>query len=601
MAESMKGLKRSHRASEVSSANIGEKVTVMGWVAKQRNKGGIIFVDLRDRSGILQIIFEEDKCGSENFAKAEKLRSEFVIAVEGVVEKRAGAVNPNLKTGDIEVIAQTVRILSESETPPFPIEENSKTKEEIRLKYRYLDLRRPDIMNNLVLRSKICTEVRSFMANEGFLEIETPILNKSTPEGARDYLVPSRVHPGNFYALPQSPQLFKQLLMCSGYDRYIQIAKCFRDEDLRADRQPEFTQIDMELSFVDEEDVMEVNERLIQHICKEAIGLDVKLPLPRMTWQDAMDRYGSDKPDTRFGMELVNVSDVVKDCGFSVFTSALENGGSVRGINAKGQAEMPRKKIDALVDAAKGNGAKGLAYLAVMPDGTYKSSFAKFMTEDELKSLCEAMQAENGDMLFFAADRNKIVWNVLGALRLDLAKKLELIDNSQFNFLWVTEFPLLEWSDEENRYMAMHHPFTMPMEEDWQYIDTDPGRVRAKAYDIVLNGVELGGGSVRIHQDDIQEKMFDVIGIKKEEAWDRFGFLLSAFKYGVPPHAGLAYGLDRLVMLLVGAENIREVIAFPKVKDASCMMSDAPNVVDEKQLEELCIAISMPEEEETQE
>ena len=601
MAESMKGLKRSHRASEVSSANIGEKVTVMGWVAKQRNKGGIIFVDLRDRSGILQIIFEEDKCGSENFAKAEKLRSEFVIAVEGVVEKRAGAVNPNLKTGDIEVIAQTVRILSESETPPFPIEENSKTKEEIRLKYRYLDLRRPDIMNNLVLRSKICTEVRSFMANEGFLEIETPILNKSTPEGARDYLVPSRVHPGNFYALPQSPQLFKQLLMCSGYDRYIQIAKCFRDEDLRADRQPEFTQIDMELSFVDEEDVMEVNERLIQHICKEAIGLDVKLPLPRMTWQDAMDRYGSDKPDTRFGMELVNVSDVVKDCGFSVFTSALENGGSVRGINAKGQAEMPRKKIDALVDAAKGNGAKGLAYLAVMPDGTYKSSFAKFMTEDELKALCEAMQAENGDMLFFAADRNKIVWNVLGALRLDLAKKLELIDNSQFNFLWVTEFPLLEWSDEENRYMAMHHPFTMPMEEDWQYIDTDPGRVRAKAYDIVLNGVELGGGSVRIHQDDIQEKMFDVIGIKKEEAWDRFGFLLSAFKYGVPPHAGLAYGLDRLVMLLVGAENIREVIAFPKVKDASCMMSDAPNVVDEKQLEELCIAISMPEEEETQE
>lgn len=601
MAESMKGLKRSHRASEVSSANIGEKVTVMGWVAKQRNKGGIIFVDLRDRSGILQIIFEEDKCGSENFAKAEKLRSEFVIAVEGVVEKRAGAVNPNLKTGDIEVIAQTVRILSESETPPFPIEENSKTKEEIRLKYRYLDLRRPDIMNNLVLRSKICTEVRSFMANEGFLEIETPILNKSTPEGARDYLVPSRVHPGNFYALPQSPQLFKQLLMCSGYDRYIQIAKCFRDEDLRADRQPEFTQIDMELSFVDEEDVMEVNERLIQHICKEAIGLDVKLPLPRMTWQDAMDRYGSDKPDTRFGMELVNVSDVVKNCGFSVFASALENGGSVRGINAKGQAEMPRKKIDALVDAAKGNGAKGLAYLAVMPDGTYKSSFAKFMTEDELKALCEAMQAESGDMLFFAADRNKIVWNVLGALRLDLAKKLELIDNSQFNFLWVTEFPLLEWSDEENRYMAMHHPFTMPMEEDWQYIDTDPGRVRAKAYDIVLNGVELGGGSVRIHQDDIQEKMFDVIGIKKEEAWDRFGFLLSAFKYGVPPHAGLAYGLDRLVMLLVGAENIREVIAFPKVKDASCMMSDAPNVVDEKQLEELCIAISMPEEEETQE
>ena len=528
MAESMKGLKRTHRCTEVTAKNIGETVTVMGWVAKQRNKGGIIFVDLRDRSGILQLIFEEDKCGSENFEKAMKLRSEYVVAVVGKVEKRAGATNENLKTGDIEVIAEQVRILSESETPPFPIEENSKTKEEIRLKYRYLDLRRPDLQRNLILRSKICTEVRAFMAKEGFIEIETPILNKSTPEGARDYLVPSRIHPGSFYALPQSPQLFKQLLMCSGYDRYIQIAKCFRDEDLRADRQPEFTQIDMELSFVDAEDVMEVNERLIRHVCKEAIGLDVQLPLPRMTWQDAMDRFGSDKPDTRFGMELVDVSDVVKDCGFSVCTSALADGGSVRGINAKGQAEMPRKKIDALVNDAKGNGAKGLAYLAVLPDGSYKSSFAKFMTEDELKALVSAMDGEPGDLLLFAADKNKIVWNVLGALRLDLGHKMGLIDENKFNFLWVTEFPLLEWSDEENRYVAMHHPFTMPMEEDWQYIDSDPGRVRAKAYDIVLNGVELGGGSVRIHQDDIQEKMFEVIGIKKEEAWDRFGFLLSA-------------------------------------------------------------------------
>lgn len=597
MAETMKGLKRTHRCTEVSNQNIGETVTVMGWVAKQRNKGGIIFVDLRDRSGILQIIFEEDKCGAESFAKAEKMRSEFVIAVVGKVCKREGAVNENLATGDIEIVAEQVRILSESETPPFPVEENSKTKEEIRLKYRYLDLRRPDVQRNMILRSKICAEVRSFLTEEGFLEIETPILNKSTPEGARDYLVPSRVHPGSFYALPQSPQLFKQLLMCSGYDRYMQIAKCFRDEDLRADRQPEFTQIDMELSFVDEEDVMDVNERLIAHVCEKAIGLQVSLPLPRMTWQDAMDRFGSDKPDTRFGMELTDVSGVVAGCGFGIFTSALENGGSVRGINVKGQAAMPRKKIDALVDSAKGNGAKGLAYLSIQEDGSYKSSFAKFMTEEELKALVDAMGGEAGDLLLFAADRNKIVWNVLGALRLELGHSLGLIDEDKFNFLWITEFPLLEWSDEENRFMAMHHPFTMPMEEDWQYIDSDPARVRAKAYDIVLNGVELGGGSVRIHQNDIQEKMFEVLGFTKESAWERFGFLLNAFKYGVPPHAGLAYGLDRLVMLLVKADSIREVIAFPKVKDASCLLTDAPGTVDKEQLDELQIALNLTEKE----
>lgn len=591
MAESMQGLKRTHRCTEVSIANEGQKVTVMGWVQKQRNKGGIVFVDLRDRSGILQIIFEESDCGAENFAKAEKLRSEYVIAVVGTVTKRSGAINENLKTGDIEVRAESIRILAEAQTPPFPIEADSKTKEDIRLKYRYLDLRRPDIQEKLLLRSKIATEMRAFMAKEGFVEIETPILCKSTPEGARDYLVPSRVHPGNFYALPQSPQLFKQLLMCSGYDRYFQIARCFRDEDLRADRQPEFTQADMELSFVDVEDVLEVNERLIQHVCKEAIGLEVQLPLPRMKWIDAMNRYGSDKPDTRFGMELQDVSDVVKGCGFGVFTGALENGGSVRGLNVKGQAAMPRKKIDALVDMAKGSGAKGLAYLAIEEDGTYKSSFAKFMTPEELEALVKAMDGEKGDLLLFAADKNTIVWNVLGQLRLELGKQLNLYDPKQFNFLWVTEFPLLEWSDEENRFMAMHHPFTMPMEEDWQYIDSDPGRVRAKAYDIVLNGVELGGGSVRIHQDDIQEKMFEVLGFTKERAWEQFGFLLSAFQYGVPPHAGLAYGLDRFVMLLTGADSIREVIAFPKVKDASDMMSEAPNVVDEKQLEELGIAI----------
>ncbi len=587
----MQGLKRTHRCTEVSIANEGQKVTVMGWVQKQRNKGGIVFVDLRDRSGILQIIFEESDCGAENFAKAEKLRSEYVIAVVGTVTKRSGAINENLKTGDIEVRAESIRILAEAQTPPFPIEADSKTKEDIRLKYRYLDLRRPDIQAKLLLRSKIATEMRAFMAKEGFVEIETPILCKSTPEGARDYLVPSRVHPGNFYALPQSPQLFKQLLMCSGYDRYFQIARCFRDEDLRADRQPEFTQADMELSFVDVEDVLEVNERLIQHVCKEAIGLEVQLPLPRMKWIDAMNRYGSDKPDTRFGMELQDVSDVVKGCGFGVFTGALENGGSVRGLNVKGQAAMPRKKIDALVDMAKGSGAKGLAYLAIEEDGTYKSSFAKFMTPEELEALVKAMDGEKGDLLLFAADKNTIVWNVLGQLRLELGKQLNLYDPKQFNFLWVTEFPLLEWSDEENRFMAMHHPFTMPMEEDWQYIDSDPGRVRAKAYDIVLNGVELGGGSVRIHQDDIQEKMFEVLGFTKERAWEQFGFLLSAFQYGVPPHAGLAYGLDRFVMLLTGADSIREVIAFPKVKDASDMMSEAPNVVDEKQLEELGIAI----------
>ena len=578
MSESMQGLHRTHRCTEVSNANIGEKVTVMGWVQKRRNLGSLIFIDLRDRSGILQLVFDEPKVGSEGFAKAGTLRSEFVIAVEGTVQKRSAAVNENLKTGDIEVIAESIRILSESQTPPFQIEENSQTKDEIRLKYRYLDLRRPDIQRNLMLRSKVAYLMRDFMAKEGFLEIETPILCKSTPEGARDYLVPSRIHPGSFYALPQSPQLFKQLLMASGYDRYFQIAKCFRDEDLRADRQPEFTQADMELSFVDIDDVLDVNERLLKYIFKEAIGVDVELPLKRMPWQEAMDRFGSDKPDTRFGMELKDVSDIVKDCGFGVFTSALEQGGSVRGINAEGQGAMPRKKIDKLVEFAKGYGAKGLAYLSVQEDGSYKSSFAKFMTEEELKNLVAAMDGKPGDLLLFAADKNKIVWNVLGALRLEIAKELDLLDPNQYNFLWITEFPLLEWSDEENRYMAMHHPFTMPMEEDWDKIDTDPGAVRAKAYDIVLNGTELGGGSVRIHQSDIQEKMFEVLGFTKERAHEQFGFLLDAFSYGVPPHAGLAYGVDRMIMHMVHADSIRDVIAFPKVKD--CLLYTSPSPRD---------------------
>lgn len=592
MAESMQGLKRSHRCTEVSSANIGEKVTVMGWVQKSRNKGGIIFVDLRDRSGILQVIFEESQCGAECFEKAGKLRSEFVAAIEGTVCKRAGAVNENLATGDIEVVASSLRILSESETPPFPIEENSKTKEEIRLKYRYLDLRRPDLQRNLIMKSKVATIARQFMADEGFLEIETPMLTKSTPEGARDYLVPSRVHPGTFYALPQSPQLFKQLLMCSGYDRYFQIARCFRDEDLRADRQPEFTQMDMELSFVDVDDVIDVNERLLAKLFKEILDLDIQLPIQRMTWQEAMDRFGSDKPDLRFGLELKDVSDVVKDCEFGVFTGALANGGTVRGINAEGQGSMPRKKIDALIEYAKTYGAKGLAYIVINEDGSYKSSFAKFMTEEQMNALVAAMDGKPGDLLLFAADKTKIVWTVLGALRCHLAELMGLVDKNVYRFVWITEFPLLEWSDEENRFTAMHHPFTMPMEEDLQYIDSDPGRVRAKAYDIVLNGNEIGGGSVRIHQDDIQEKMFECLGFTKAQAHERFGFLLDAFKYGVPPHAGLAYGLDRLVMLMAKQDSIRDVIAFPKVKDASCLMTNAPDYVDDKQLAELGIEVT---------
>ncbi|HJD29403.1 MAG TPA: aspartate--tRNA ligase [Candidatus Blautia avicola] len=591
MAESMKGLKRSHRCAEVTKADIGSTVTLMGWVQKSRNKGGIVFVDLRDRSGIMQVIFENGEIDQEVFEKAGKLRSEFVIAVVGRVEARSGAVNPNLATGEIEVRARELRILSEAQTPPFPIEENSKTREEVRLKYRYLDLRRPDLQRNMILRSRVSTLVRQFLAEEGFLEIETPTLIKSTPEGARDYLVPSRVHPGSFYALPQSPQIFKQLLMCSGYDRYFQLARCYRDEDLRADRQPEFTQIDMEMSFVDVDDVIDVNERMLAFLFKEVLGVEVSLPIQRMTWQEAMDRFGSDKPDIRFGMELTDVSDVVKDCDFAVFKGALENGGSVRGINAKGQGAMPRKKIDKLVEFAKGYGAKGLAYIAIGQDGTVKSSFAKFMKEEEMTALIQAMNGENGDLLLFAADKTKLVWDVLGALRLELAKQMELLDKNEFKFVWITEFPLLEWSEEENRFVAMHHPFTMPMEEDLQYIDSDPGRVRAKAYDIVLNGNEIGGGSVRIFQDDIQEKMFEVLGFTKEEAYKRFGFLLDAFKYGVPPHAGLAYGLDRLVMLMAKEDSIRDVIAFPKVKDASCLMSEAPDVVDPKQLEELGIAV----------
>ncbi len=595
MAELMKGLKRTHRCAEITAENAGQTVTVMGWVQKNRNKGGLVFVDVRDRSGVIQVVFEEGKSDAALIEKAAKLRAEFVVAVVGEVAKRSGAVNEHLTTGEIEIIPKELRILAESETPPFPVEENVKTKEEIRLKYRYLDLRRPDMQRNLMMRSKAATLIRQFLANEGFLEIETPILIGSTPEGARDYLVPSRIHQGHFYALPQSPQLFKQLLMCSGCDRYFQLAKCFRDEDLRADRQPEFTQIDMELSFVDVDDVIDVNERLLKELFSKVLDVEVPLPIPRMTWQEAMDRYGSDKPDIRFGMELTDVTEVVRGSEFAVFKGAIENGGTVRGINAKGQGAMPRKKIDKLVSFAKDYGAKGLAYLAVQEDGTVKSSFTKFMTEDETKKLMEAMGAESGDLLLFAADKNKVVWAVLGALRLELAKQMELLDKDEYKFLWVTEFPLLEWSEEENRFMAMHHPFTMPMEEDLEFIDSDPGRVRAKAYDIVLNGNEIGGGSVRIFDPEIQSKMFEVLGFTPEQAKEQFGFLLTAFKYGVPPHAGLAYGLDRIIMLMAKADSIRDVIAFPKIKDASDLMTEAPTTVDAKQLEELGLEIAAKE------
>ena len=601
MAESMHGLHRTCRCAEVTTQMVGSEVTLMGWVQKARDKGGIIFVDLRDRSGIMQLIFENGSIDEEGFAKAGKLRSEFVIAVTGTVEKRGGAVNENLATGEIEVRAKSLRVLSEAEVPPFPVEENSKTKEDVRLKYRYLDLRRPDLQRNLILKSRVMQLTRSFFTNEGFLEIETPMLGKSTPECARDYLVPSRVHPGCFYGLPQSPQLYKQLLMCSGYDRYIQIARCFRDEDLRADRQPEFTQIDMELSFVDVDDVIDVNERYLSYLFKEVLGIDVKLPIERITWQEAMDRFGSDKPDMRFGMELHDVSDIVKNCGFSVFTGALEAGGSVRGINAEGQGSMPRKKIDKLVEFAKGYGAKGLAYIAIAEDGTRKSSFAKFMTDEEMDALVAAMDGKAGDLLLFAADKKKLVYDVLGALRLELAKQMDLLDKNEYRFVWVTEFPLLEWSEEENRFTAMHHPFTMPMDEDIPLLDTDPGAVRAKAYDIVLNGNEIGGGSVRIHQDDIQERMFKELGFTPEAAHEQFGFLLDAFKYGVPPHAGLAYGLDRLVMLIAKVDSIRDVIAFPKVKDASCLMTQAPQRVSEAQLDELGLEVEKEAAPETEE
>ena len=599
MSEALTGLKRTCMCADVSEAMIGQEVTVMGWVQRRRDLGQLIFIALRDRTGLVQIAIDENATEKDLFAKAETIRSEYVLAVRGEVAARTeGNINPNMKTGKIEIIAKELRILSDSETTPFQIEDSVTVKDDLRLKYRYLDLRRPSQLNNLVLRHKVAQVMRNFLDQENFLEIETPILGKSTPEGARDYLVPSRVHPGNFYGLPQSPQLYKQLLMVSGMDRYYQIAKCFRDEDLRADRQPEFTQVDMELSFVEIEDVMDINERMMQKVFKDLMNVDIQLPLPRMTYKEAMERFGSDKPDVRFGMELKNISDVVAGTEFVVFKSALENGGSVRAINAKGCGSFPRKKIDSLVEFVKTYRAKGLAWIAVNEDGTLKSQIAKFFTPEKLQEIVDAMEGKPGDLILICADQDKVVFDSLGALRLELSKMLELTKADDFAFLWITEFPMLEWDEEAGRYVAVHHPFTAPMDEDIDLIDTNPGAVRAKAYDIVLNGYELGGGSIRIHRREIQQKMFELLGFTQEDAQERFGFLLDAFKYGVPPHGGLAFGLDRIIMLMSGATSIRDVIAFPKVKDASCPMTAAPGLVEEKQLDELGIAIKAAETEE---
>ncbi|MCX7710433.1 MAG: aspartate--tRNA ligase [Clostridia bacterium] len=589
MGESIYGLKRTHRCSELGIANVGETVTVMGWAHKRRDLGGVIFVDLRDRSGILQLVFNSQISGSI-FDKAEKIRSEYVLAVVGEVVKRSPeTVNPKIETGEIEVIAKELRILSESEVLPFQIEEDSDVNETVRLKHRYLDLRRPDMQKNLILRHRVAKIARDYYDENGFLEIETPILMKSTPEGARDYLVPSRVHPGKFFALPQSPQLYKQILMVSGYDRYFQIAKCFRDEDLRADRQPEFTQIDIEMSFVNVEDVLTMNEGFIKKAFKEAMNIELETPFIRMPYQEAMDRFGSDKPDIRFGLELVNLSDLVENCGFKVFADAVKNGGSVRAINAKGcGAKFSRREIDSLVDFVKIYKAKGMAWISV-EENELKSAITKFLSEDEIKAILDRTQAEPGDLICFIADKNSIVYDALGQLRLELARRLELLDNNEYKFLWVTEFPLYEYDEEERRWFAKHHPFTSPMDQDIQYLETDPGKVRAKAYDIVLNGVEIGGGSIRIHDQQLQSKMFDMLGFTKEDAQEKFGFLLDAFRFGTPPHGGMAYGLDRLIMLMAGKSSIRDVIAFPKVQNSSCLMSNAPDFVEPKQLKELHI------------
>ena len=599
MGEEMTGLKRSHMCCDVSEELIGSEVTVMGWVQRRRDLGQLIFIALRDRTGLVQAVVDGNNSAPELFKKAESVRSEYVLAIRGKVAPRTeGNVNKNMKTGAIEIIAEELRILSESETTPFQVEDEITVKDDLRLKYRYIDLRRPCQLKNMILRHKTAQVIRNFLSDEGFLEIETPVLGKSTPEGARDYLVPSRVHPGSFYGLPQSPQLYKQLLMVSGMDRYYQIAKCFRDEDLRADRQPEFTQADMELSFVDVDDIIDVNERLIKKVFKEILDVDVPIPMQRMKYKDAMERYGSDKPDVRFGMELHNITDIVRGTEFVVFKNAIEAGGSVRAINANGCGHYPRKQIDSLVEFVKTYKAKGLAWIVVNDDGSLKSQIAKFFTPEKLQEIVDALEGKPGDLILICADADRIVFDSLGALRCEIARRQELTRPDDFRFLWVTEFPMFEWDDEENRYVAEHHPFTCPMDEDLPLLDTDPSKVRAKAYDMVLNGFELGGGSIRIHRRDIQQKIFSLLGFSDEDAQERFGFLLDAFKYGVPPHGGLAFGFDRIIMLMTGSSSIRDVIAFPKVKDASCPLTDAPGTVDDKQLDELGIAIVKTEENE---
>lgn len=579
--------KRTDYAGNITSKYEGQEVTLYGWVQRVRNLGNLVFIDLRDREGIVQVVVNKDS-GEKLMEIADSLNNEDVIEVKGKVVKRS-SVNPEMKTGEVEVDATEIDVLNKSKVPPFEIKDDINAAEQTRLKYRYLDLRRPTLQRAIILRSKILKAVHEYFDEQGFIDIETPILGKSSPEGARDYLVPSRIYPGSFYALPQSPQLFKQLLMVSGFDRYFQIVKCFRDEDLRANRQPEFTQVDLEMSFVEQDDVMALNEGLIKHVFKEVLGVDVKTPIKRMTFKDAMEKYGSDKPDLRFGMEITNLSDVVKECGFKVFTDAVANGGSVRGLCLEGGASMGRKDIDRLGEFVKTFKAKGLAWIQLKEEGV-KSPIAKFFSEEELNKIIETMGAKTGDLILIVADKNSVVLKALGELRLELSRKFDLVkDKSEFNFTWITEFDLLEYDEEEGRYFAAHHPFTMPMDEDIKYLDTDPGRVRAKAYDLVLNGEELGGGSIRIHDTKLQEKMFEVLGFTQESAWERFGFLLEAFKFGPPPHGGLAFGLDRMIMFLAGTENIKDVITFPKNQNAFCYLTEAPNIVDEEQLKELGI------------
>lgn len=602
MAEFLSGFKRSNYTNDIDSSFIGKEVSVTGWVNKQRDIGSLVFIDLRDRSGLVQIIFDET-IDKELLEKAKTVRNEYVLAVRGDVRQRSGAFNPNLKTGEIEIVAKELRILSVAQTTPFAISDDVNANDALKLKYRYLDLRRPSMQKNIMTRHRISKVARDYFDENNFLEIETPYLQKSTPEGARDYLVPSRVHPGKFYALPQSPQLYKQLLMIAGYDRYFQIARCFRDEDLRADRQPEFTQIDLEMSFVEAEDVMSVNEEFMKRLFKEVLGMDIKTPFLRMDYQEAMDRYGSDKPDNRFGLELKDISDIVKDVEFVVFKSALDMGGTVRAINGNGMgAKLSRKEIDALGEYVKTIGGKGLAYIVINEDGSIKSPIAKFLTEEQMGGIIERTEGKPGDIILIVADKTDTVYTVLGNLRCHLAKKFNLYDENSYSMLWVTNFPLLEYDEDEKRYVAKHHPFTSPLNEDIEKLDTAPGEVRAKAYDMVINGMEVGGGSIRIYDTELQAKMFETLGFTQEEAWERFGFLMEAFKFGPPPHGGMAYGLDRLCMILCGCDSIRDVIAFPKVQNASELMSNAPDTVSEKQLEELNIeALKIEKEEKTEE